>query len=302
MSEGNQKKKKSNVDVAYLYLLLPYLKQLNSYCGLCVRNCVFGLTEAAHGQLLHCYLRCIAHSVCPFQCSVFVKNNGSGFITVDNHMVHHPLGVKICRPTREPLRSLYKQQFAQGASVFRVYQEQMQRRTPAQKKGHNYDGIGKSRDILRKVKSEGVIESLLSPDVDQALFKLCDKFQSEINTGGKVKGAIQLISKYPCQLIVYSESSIRLFDALLQQKNVVLSWDATGSVLKETNSRRLLYYELSITLPGIVTEDSIVPITFMISDAHALVNVVYWLKLFKHSYSQVKKVFVPYRCSPENCH
>ena len=288
--------KQSNVDVEYLYILLPYIKQLNKYCGLCVRNCTFGATTVTYRQLLRCNLHCIGRPICLFSCSVIVKNNGTGTIIVTNGNVRHSGGVKICRPIRTPLRSLIKKRFAQGASVYRMYQEKLQKRTSEQKRGKNYDGIGKSRDILRKIKSEGVMESLLAPDVDQSLLKLLEKFQSEVNRDGKIKGAIQYISKYPCQIIVYSESSIRLFDALLNHKHVILSWDATGSIIKETNSHRLLYYELSVTLPGVVNEDSIIPITFMISDAHALVNVTHWLQLFKHSYSQVNTSF----CFHEN--
>ncbi|CAF4583183.1 unnamed protein product [Rotaria socialis] len=254
--------KQSNVDVEYFYILLPYIKQLNKYCGLCVRNTTFGATNNLHHQLLRCNLRCIAHPTCSFSCSVIVQNNGTGNIIVTNGTVRHVRGVKICRPIRAPVRSLIKKRFAQGASVHRMYQEKLQKRTPEERRGQNYDGIGKNRDVLRKIKSE-------------------------VNPSGKIKGAIQSISKYPCQIIVYSESSIRLFDALLKHNNVILSWDATGSIIKETNSHRLLYYELSITLPGIVKEDSIVPITFMISDAHALVDIIHWLQLFKHSYSQV---------------
>ena len=47
---------------------------------------------------------------------------------------------------------------------------------------------------------------------------------------GKVSGAIQQICKYRCQIIVYTESSVRLFNTLLQHKNCVLSWDATGNI------------------------------------------------------------------------
>ncbi|CAM4769922.1 unnamed protein product [Rotaria magnacalcarata] len=279
--------KQSNVDVEYFNILLPYIKQLNKYCGLCVRNTTFGATNNLHHQLLRCNLRCIAHPTCSFSCSVIVQNNGTGNIIVTNGTVRHVRGVKICRPIRAPVRSLIKKRFAQGASVYRMYQEKLQKRTPEERRGQNYDDIGKNRDVLRKIKSEGIMESLLAPDVDQSLFKLFEKFRIEVNPSGKIKGAIQSISKYPCQIIVYSESSIRLFDALLKHNNVILSWDATGSIIKETNSHRLLYYELSITLPGIVKEDSIVPITFMISDAHALVDIIHWLQLFKHSYSQV---------------
>ncbi|CAF4236445.1 unnamed protein product, partial [Adineta steineri] len=154
---------------------------------------------------------------------------------------------------------------------------------------NNYDTTGKTRNIIAKIKSEGVSESLLAPDVDQAISKLYKRFKDKVNPDGKITGAIQQVSKYPCQIIVYTESSIRLFDALMKQENVVLSWDATGGIIQEKlNSPRLLYYELSITLPGVVKEDSIVPVTFMISDAHGLVNIIAWIELFKNAYSQVK--------------
>jgi hypothetical protein len=291
----NEPTKQSNVDVRYLYILLHYIKQRNSYCGLCVRNITFGMTNVNNRQLLRCTLRCIGRPTCPFSCSVIIKNNGKGHMIVTNRTVRHIRGVKICRPIRAPLRCSIKKQFAQGASVYRMYQEKLQTRTAEQRKGQNYDGIGKSRDILRKIKSEGVLESLLAPDVDQGLSELLERFQSKFNPGGKIKGAIQYICKHPSQVIIYSESSIRLFDALLQHKNVILSWDATGSLIRQTNSQQLLYYELSITLPGLVNQDSIVPITFMISNAHALVHVINWLKMFKHSYSQVNPSFCLYK-------
>lgn len=209
-------------------------------------------------------------------------------VVVSNRTVRHAVGTKICRPIRKPLRCLIKQQFSQGASVFRMRQERLQRRTEEERRGRNYDGIGTSGNTFRKIKSEGVIESLLSPAVDDGLSKLLSKFQRDVNPDGKVKGAIQILSKYPRQVIVFTETSIRLFDTLLKHKNVVVSWDATGSIIKEKrHTNRMLYYELSVTLPGIVNENSIVPITFMISDAHALVNVTSWLESFKDKYAQV---------------
>ncbi|CAF3205771.1 unnamed protein product [Rotaria sp. Silwood2] len=183
--------------------------------------------------------------------------------------------------------TLHKPMCTEGASVYRMYQDKLQQRTAEQKKAQNYDNVGKSRCILSKIKSEGAMEYLLASDVDQGLFKLLEKFKAEVNPNGIIKGAIQFISKYPCQIIIYSESSIRLFDTLIKHKNTILSWDATGSVIKEKGLNRLLYYEMSITLPGVVNQDSIVPITIMISNSHALVDITHWLMLFKHSYSQV---------------
>ena len=193
---------------------------------------------------------------------------------MNNPSIRHARGVKISRPIRMPLRSLLKKEFANGASVYRVYQERMKKRTSEERKANNYEVVGRSRSILRKIKSEGVIESLLAPNVDESLTKLREQFENEGIIDGKVKGAIQQISKFQSQITVFSESSIRLFDNLIHQKDVVIAWDATGSVIQEgRNSPPLLYYELSMTLPGIVSEDSIIPITFMISDAHALVDI-----------------------------
>jgi hypothetical protein len=276
------------VDVEYLYILLPYIKRFNGYCALCVRNCTFGTTTADRNQLLRCTLYCKARPTCPFTCSVIITNNGLGTIVVSNTAVRHQRGTKIARPIRAPVRDSIKKQFAHGASVFRVFQERLQSRSAHERKANNYDNSGKTRNIIRKIKSEGAVESLLSRDIDQSIDKLRQQYQKDVNMHGKIPGAIQQISKYPCQIIIFTESSIRLFDRLIRLKNTVLSWDATGGIIQEKkNTPRLLYYELSMSLPGLASEDSIVPITFMISDAHALINVIYWMERFKFSYSQV---------------
>ncbi|CAF2637171.1 unnamed protein product [Rotaria sp. Silwood2] len=196
-------------------------------------NCSFGVRTSNHNQLLRCILYCAGRPTCPFACSLIVINNGDSHIIVTNRTIMHICGKKICRPIREPIRSLIKKKFAHGATVYRVHQERLQKRTREEQKAYNYDITGKTQDILRKIKSEHVNESLLSLDIDQSILKLNEKFHKEINPDGKIKGAIQQISKYPCQIVVYTESSIRLFDTLLKHKNVVLSWDATGSVIQE---------------------------------------------------------------------
>ncbi|CAF2137982.1 unnamed protein product [Rotaria magnacalcarata] len=230
-----------------------------------IKYCNFGIKTGDHNIVLRCNIYCIGRPVCSFSGSLIFAKTGSCHLIVNNTTITHTRGVKICRPMRDPIRSLLKKQFAQGAAVYR-----------------------KNRSILTKIKSEQALESLLSSNVDESIVKLCEKYQEDINPDGKVPGAIQQICKWPCQIIVFTESSIRLFDMLLNYKNVVLSWDATGSIIQEKkDSARLLYYELSITLPGIVSENSIVPVTFMISDAHSLVNILHWLQLFKYNHSLV---------------
>ncbi|CAF2149342.1 unnamed protein product [Rotaria magnacalcarata] len=253
-----------------------------------IKYCNFGIKTGDHNIVLRCNIYCIGRPVCSFSGSLIFAKTGSCHLIVNNTTITHTRGVKICRPMRDPIRSLLKKQFAQGAAVYRIYQDQLKKRSIEEKKAFNYDTTGKNRSILTKIKSEQALESLLSSNVDESIVKLCEKYQEDINPDGKVPGAIQQICKWPCQIIVFTESSIRLFDMLLNYKNVVLSWDATGSIIQEKkDSARLLYYELSITLPGIVSENSIVPVTFMISDAHSLVNILHWLQLFKYNHSLV---------------
>lgn len=217
-SYDSNQEQESKVDVEYLYILLPYIKQFNKYCALCVRNCTFGQTSKNGNQLLRCMLYCSGRPVCPFSCSIIVLNNGNYHIAVNETTVRHTRGVKLARPIRKPLRSIFKQQFKNGATVYRAYQERMQKRTVEEKNGNNYDTVGKSRQIFRKIKSEGVAESLLAADVNDSLSKLYKKYQNEVNIDGKIKGAIQQISRHPCRLIVFTESSIRLFDRLVHKK------------------------------------------------------------------------------------
>ena len=242
---------------------------------MCVKYSYFGVRNADHNLLLRCTLYCVGRPTCSFSSSIIVVNIGNCHMIVTNGTIRHTRSNKLSHPSREPTRSLLKARFTNGASVFRVYNGQLQRGSIEERQAFNYDATGKSRSILRKIKSEPAVQSLLSSDVDESISRLREKFQHGVNADDKVPGAIQQICKYPCQIIVFTESSIRLFDTLLSYKNVVLSWDATGSVIQDKkNSPRLLYYELSITLPGLVSEDSIVPITFMFSNAHSLVNIL----------------------------
>ena len=164
LPEGNRK---SRVDIEYFYILLPYIKKFNKYCGLCVKYSYFAIRNVDHNLLLRCTLYCVGRPTCSFSSSVIVVNIGNCHMIVTNGTIRHTLSNKICRPIREPTRSLLKARFAHGATVFRVYNEQLQRRSIEERQAFNYDATGKSRSILRKIKSEQAVQSLLSSDVDE---------------------------------------------------------------------------------------------------------------------------------------
>ncbi|CAF2056196.1 unnamed protein product [Rotaria magnacalcarata] len=112
---------------------------------------------------------------------------------------------------------------------------------------------GKSKKVFKKIKAETNAESLLSPDISLGILQLHDKLAQEMNSDGIIK-------------------------------EYVLSWNATGGIAKNSSSKQCLYYELTITHPNIVDEDSLVPLTFRLSESQTLFTVKQWLLSFKECY------------------
>ncbi|CAF3701085.1 unnamed protein product [Adineta steineri] len=270
----------------WLYIILPYTKHYNSFCGLCVKKKNFGRQMGLNALLLRVNFRCSGRPTCPFSCSVFIYNNGRCEITASDSNIHHRAGDKICRPMREPLRAILKEKLMNGASVFRVRREQDEKRSKLERLGGNYDLTGTSIVTIKTIKQEALSESLLSKDVEESLSSLFDYFCKKINKGGAVSGAIQLVSRHPRKIIVYTEESIRLYDKLLNYPDAIISWDATGGILKQYGGQRVLYYELTMTLPNVTKEHSLVPISFMISDSHSEIDVKHWLDQIKDAHKK----------------
>ncbi|CAF5203548.1 unnamed protein product, partial [Rotaria magnacalcarata] len=132
---------------------------------------------------------------------------------------------------------------------------------------------GKSKKVFKKIKAETNAESLLSPDISLGILQLHDKLAQEMNSDGIIK------------------ASIRLYDSIVNCSEYVLSWNATGGIAKNSSSKQCLYYELTITHPNIVDEDSLVPLTFRLSESQTLFTVKQWLLSFKECYRKVNVLF-----------
>jgi hypothetical protein len=74
--------------------------------------------------------------------------------------------------------------------------------------------------------------------------------------------------------------------------DTIISWDATGGIVKQCSGQWGLFYELTITLPGVTKENSLVPITFMISDSHPQLDVKHWLEHIKNAHKNVTLLFL----------
>ncbi|CAF4860384.1 unnamed protein product [Rotaria sp. Silwood1] len=291
-NESYRKEKKietySKINIEYLNLLLPHLKHYNSAFGLCIRSRYFGKNASKGTSLLvRCILKCNG-TICKFKCTVHVMNNGHCFIIAINPKISHHIGERISRPIRGSRRQAIIDKFKAGASVYRLHAQYDKERTKNERKGFNYDCTGKSRKIFKKIKAEATAESLLAPDITLGILQLHDQLVDEINNDGTIKGAIQLVQLRPFCIVAFTEASVRLYDVIVSQPETVLSWDATGGVIKNTTSRQCLYYELTVSHPNIVNEDSLIPLTFMLSESQSLLTVINWLKTFKECYKKVR--------------
>ncbi|CAF0788580.1 unnamed protein product [Didymodactylos carnosus] len=216
------------VDIQYFYILLPYLKKFNPSCGLCIYQKYFGRRiTAPNGLLLKCWLVCKGRPSCKFSCYVSVQNDRHCYIIVTNNEIKHRIKQRICRPIRAPIRSLLKDKFKAGATVKKLHNEYARKRTALEKSAFNYDVTGSTQKTFKKIKAEAINDTLLDPNEDEALAKLTENLKNEINNDGKVPGAVQVYSKTPAHVIVYTEASIRLFNDLCSSSNSVISWDAT---------------------------------------------------------------------------
>lgn len=275
------------VNIEYFNMLLPHLKHYNAYCGLCICTRYFGKNASkSTALLLKCTLKC-SGKVCKFKCQVYILNNGYCFVVASNRTILHHINEKISRPIRGSKRKLIMEKFKAGGSVFRVHAQYDELRTMNERQGFNYDKTGKSRKVFKKIKAEAIAESLLSPNVYSGILQLHDKLVDETNNKGTVKGALQLVQFRPFCIVAFTEATIRLYDAIVSHPDSVLSWDATGGIIKNSSSKQCLYYELTITQPNIINEDSLIPLTFMLSESQTLYTVIQWLSAFKESYRKV---------------
>jgi hypothetical protein len=107
----------------------------------------------------------------------------------------------------------------------------------------------------------------INPLTVTGILHLHDQLVDKINSDGTVKGALQLVQLRPFFVVSYMESSVRLYDTIATHPNSVLSWDATGGIVKcfPSTNKQILYYELTLAHPNMVNEDTLIPLTFTVA-------------------------------------
>ncbi|CAF4411170.1 unnamed protein product, partial [Rotaria magnacalcarata] len=168
------------------------------------------------------------------KCKVHVLNNGYCFLIATNRKIFHRVNEKISRPIRGSQRRAIMDKFKAGGSVYRVHAQYDEKRTIHEKK---------------------VLILMQLANISLGILQLHDKLAQEMNSEGIIK------------------ASIRLYDSIVNCPESVLSWDATGGIVKNSSSKQCFYYELPITHPNIAfphKKDSFPRPAIILSDHAAL--------------------------------
>ena len=127
----------------------------------------------------------------------------------------------------------------------------------------NFNGIGCTKSVLRKIRSESNQQDRQDRDVLLSMLKLKQQMKGDIpGKKCKVDGFIQNIGLSPFYAHFYSKRSLQIWHELAARDVVFL--DATGGVARPLQDQpNFLYYELSFANP--LCKESAVPVAAMLS-------------------------------------
>ena len=259
------------------------LKQSNSACVLCFRSHTV-CTVSKHRRSDKLFT---ATGYCKVpDCSVTFKLIMYDETTVHVHYagdIRHPLCGQWARPIRGSERNSLRQVFAAGRKPYSVFVEKMKQKSGRELLAGNFDGIGMSKCVLRKISSECMHHMRLHPDIYQSLMKLKAEVDNDNVSSCGVHSFLQYISISPLTLHFWTENGVKLNHQLACCNPMFL--DATGSVVRNIpNCKRILYYEVSICNPS---GSGCIPVAAMLTSEHTVTAIAHCLQCFRDAEKRI---------------
>ena len=265
-------------------VFLEGLKKSNSLCVLCFRYhsaCATGTVHRSN-KVFHARGYCSVPG-CPVQFTLEMYDEVTVHVYYTGN-IKHPLCGQWARPISGLERNRLQEQFAHGRKPFSVYVEKLNMKTGSELLAGNYDHIGKSSHVLRKISSEGVHSKQLHPDVYQSLLKLQECANDSVSSHYGIKTFVQSVSIAPVIVHLWTESGVRLYHQLSCCNALFL--DATGSVVRKIpNCKRILYYEMSIRNPS--GSGCSIPVAAMLASDHTVSAISHFLQTFRDAEKRI---------------
>jgi len=224
---------------------------------------------------------------CSFHAIIY--SNGELIIKFKGSICHSPSEQR-ARPIRGTSRRSIAEKLTSGSSPDQLRLKELGHLTDNNRKFGNYNLVGSSPHVFRKIRSEAKTSLMLDKDLSVSLEKIKEEQSQEINAGKSIPGYLQTITICPLRLILFTEGGLVLWNKV--GGNVPVSWDATGGIVM-SRGKRIFYYELTISnisTPSITTKNlsgPSFPVTSMLSNTHKTLDLVHWLQDFELAYRKL---------------
>ena len=265
-------------------VFLDGLKKSNSVCVLCFRyHSVSTCNIVRRSNKVFCAKGYCSVPGCPVEFSLEMYDEVTVHVYYTGN-IKHPLCGQWARPIRGLERNRLQQQFAHGRKPFSVYVERLNMKTGSELLAGNFDSIGKSSYVLRKISSEGIHSKQLHADVYQSLLKLQSSANDSVLSHYGIKTFVQSVSIAPVIIHLWTENGVRLYHQLACCNALFL--DATGSVVRKIpNCKRILYYEISIRNPS--GTGCSIPVAAMLSSDHTISTISNFVQTFRDAEKRI---------------
>lgn len=280
-------------DTGWINIFHKYISKVNESCVFMYKGHHYSTSKSIKSSndkqfIISTDAKCsFTECTCSFHAIIY--SNGCLNVEFQGSIRHSPSEQR-SRPIRGTSRRLIADKLTSGSSPDQLRLKELGNLTDDNRKFGNYNLVGASPHVFRKIRSEAKTALMLDKDLSVSLEKIKQEQAQEINPGKVIPGHLQTISISPLRLILFTDGGLYLWKKL--GNSVPVSWDATGGIIM-SRGKKVFYYELSIAniSPKAITTKNksgpSFPVTIMLSNSHTTLDLVHWLQDFETAYRKV---------------
>jgi hypothetical protein len=276
-------------------IMARYMKESNDFCTFQFQRHYIAKENSRKRNtvmMFSAYGKCIFQDCsCTFELAMKREDFAEKKVMVlYNGSVKHAAGERQSRFIQNEERKTMANKFHKGHDKpSKIYQELKDSLSTNSKASGNRTGCGNQPCTIRKIASEGRQQTQMDKDIVHSLIKVKDKLIKEDNDRAMppkyVKGFVHTISHFPLVVHMWTESQIRTWHHISHKDISYI--DATGTIVKDYDDKRVLYYALVVRHPK--EGNPPLPVAEMITNDQSAYSIRTFLERFRRDESLVFK-------------